>query len=241
MGRTARLFVLIGALLLAGCCPARFGTRALTGSGRLVDRDLDLSGFSRIEAGTAFQLDISRADSFSVTITADDNVIDDVEVGTADGTLRLRLRPGASVIRATLRARITMPGLRALSLSGAAGATLTGFSSDESLDLDVSGASDLRGDARAGDTRLTISGAGQVDLDGGGRSLSIQGSGASSADLLEYPVGDADVRLSGGSRALVNASGTLDADLSGGSSLEYAGNPTLRRVETSGGSTIRPH
>ena len=48
----------------------------------------------------------------------------------------------------------------------------------------------------------------------------------------------ANVQVNGGSSALVNVSGRLDANVTGGSSLEYSGQPTLGTVDSSGGSTI---
>jgi len=44
--------------------------------------------------------------------------------------------------------------------------------------------------------------------------------------------------FSGASSAVVNASGTLDAEASGASHLSYVGNPTLRSVNASGSSTV---
>ncbi len=51
---------------------------------------------------------------------------------------------------------------------------------------------------------------------------------------------DADLRLSGGSRGAVTVTGTLSADASGGSRLEYAGSPQLGGVDSSGGSVVEP-
>jgi hypothetical protein len=48
-----------------------------------------------------------------------------------------------------------------------------------------------------------------------------------------------DVEASGASRAEVNASGRLDAEASGASTVLYSGDPTLGRTNTSGASTIR--
>jgi hypothetical protein len=44
--------------------------------------------------------------------------------------------------------------------------------------------------------------------------------------------------MRGGSTGTINVCGRLDADLSGGSSLVYAGNPALGTIITSGLSTI---
>jgi hypothetical protein len=46
--------------------------------------------------------------------------------------------------------------------------------------------------------------------------------------------------LSGGSHATVNATGSLDYDLSGGSQLRYKGNPVIGLSTASGGASAAP-
>ena len=62
---------------------------------------------------------------------------------------------------------------------------------------------------------------------------------ASNINLEQFAVDDAAIRLSGASNGTINASGTLDANVSGASSLYYVGNPTLGDIDTSGASKVR--
>jgi len=236
MKHSALIVCLLLAILAAGCLPRG---PMVTGSGRMVERELEVGEFSRIEASHAFELEIVQGSNQSVTITADDNLFDDLDTSVAGDTLRLRLRPGSAYRRTTLRARITMPSLRALQLSGASRASLSGFRSQEDLALELSGASTVRGELEADEIRIGQSGASRVELSGSGSNLRLQASGASDARLAALAVRDVDVSLSGASTAELNVSGRLDANLSGASRLEYTGNPTLGRTETSGGSSIR--
>jgi hypothetical protein len=70
--------------------------------------------------------------------------------------------------------------------------------------------------------------------------LTVDASGASTAELADFQVTDAAVVVSGASTAIVNASGTLDAEASGASHVGYQGSPTLRNVEVSGASSVDP-
>ncbi|HOG47563.1 MAG TPA: head GIN domain-containing protein [Anaerolineae bacterium] len=241
MKRMVLLSCLLVAVVAAGCCPLTPGllnARSLVGSGRLETRELDLSGFSHIEAGSAFVLDVVQSEQFAVSITADDNLFDYLDAAVSGDTLRLRLRSGTGISRATLRARVAMPALRGLDLSGASRSSITGFSSAKGLDLELSGASSLQGDIKAGAVRVELSGASRLELTGSGEDLTLRGSGASTARLAGFPVTDARATLSGASRAELEPSGRLDADLSGASTLQYGSGATLGRVQTSGGSSI---
>ena len=230
----------VAAMLLAGCTIDSGQT--LVGSGNKVTVEKDLSGFSKIDASSAFQVGVTRSEDYSVIITVDEKVEPYLDVAVQGDTLRIAVRPGLTlgVGSFPLQAKVTMPRLTGLELSGASRATVGGFKSGERLDARISGASQLEGDIEAGDVRFDVSGASRVTLSGGGQKMALAASGASQANLASFPVSEAAVELSGASKATVNVSGRLDADVSGASTLRYAGNPTMGSVKSSGASTIKP-
>ncbi len=236
-----------------GCGPP------VTGSGKLETREMDHSNFTKLDAGYAFRVEITRADSFFVSVTLDDNLFDYLDVSQTGSTLRIRLKSGYSYLHTTQKATVTMPDLRGLNLSGASRGDVSGFSSTDSLDIDLSGASsldidgvtagntdfDISGASRAygsieiADGDFNVSGASTVELEGTATDVTMDVSGASTMKLRDFAVEDADIELSGASSATINASGILDINVSGASGLTYTGNPTLDDIEVTGASTIR--
>jgi hypothetical protein len=223
------LVLLIVATVLSGCCgpwcdwiEGIRGVRVerLRGSGRLVTRDMDYRDFTKLEVSHAFEVDLVQSRSYSVVITTDDNVIDEVEVTKFGNTLRIGLKEiFINIQGVTLRAEVSMPTLEA---------------------LDLSGATSLKGEMDTGDVRFELSGASRLTLDGTGGDMRIDASGASHADLSDFVVDDADVEVSGASRATVNVTGRLDVDASGASHVDYLGDPILGRIDTSGASSVSP-
>jgi hypothetical protein len=230
-GKQLTLVVLVlfmVAVSLSGCCGFPCGsiswpfrserTRMLRGSGNLETREMDLSGFTRLDVSHAFRVYLTQSDTFRVIITADDNVWDSLEVSMWRDTLKLGFEPGAFTVQdVTHEAEISMPTLKAVELSGA---------------------SRLSGDIESGDLAVDVSGASQLTLDGSGGDLTLDASGASKVDLSQFVVGDANVDASGASQVTVNVEGRLDADASGASRVYYRGNPTLGRIDTSGASRV---
>jgi DUF4097 and DUF4098 domain-containing protein YvlB len=104
-------------------------------------------------------------------------------------------------------------------------------------DFEISGASRVSGSIEIADGRFNISGASSIDLEGYAGDISIETSGASHANLTNLPVSNAAVNISGASVVTVNASGTIDGNVSGASRLTYLGNPALT-IEMSGDSTV---
>jgi len=239
------LCVALGSSLMLGCSllPSLSDIlpgEALTGSGNVVTREFDLSGFDQVEVTNAFEVEIRQGDAFSVIVRVDDNVEQYLDVVQQASTLRIGLKPISSgtMSATTLEAEVTMPALTGLELSGASDVSVADFKSTVPLYVEVSGASSLRGDIEAGGLRFDFSGASEVKLSGSGEDLVMDVSGASSADLAGFPVADADIEVSGASSATVNVSGQLDLEVSGTSRVRYRGNPTLGSVDASGGSSI---
>jgi hypothetical protein len=216
------------------------GARTISGSGDVVTREEPITGFDRVDVSHAFQVDISQGDTFSVVVTVDDNLVEYLEVVKQGDTLKIGLEPGQgySVREATLEAEVTMPKLAGLEMSGASHVAVTGFKSTKTFDVNLSGASRLRGEIDAGDATFDASGASRVTLNGSAGNVTVEGSGASQIDLSDFAVADAIVKLSGASAATVNPSGTLDVDASGASDVYYLGNPRMGNVDTSGASSV---
>jgi hypothetical protein len=208
----------------------------VVGCGSMRTQTYDYTDFTRVDVGYAFRVEITRSDSYSISITAPENVFNVIQVSKVGETLKIGLT--APVPMRGAKAEITMPDLRALNLSGATKGTITNFSSSNDLNLEMSGASSLEGDIQAGDTVVRLSGASKAKLEGSGKDINVNASGASSIDLSRFPVNNAQVLLSGASNGTVNLNGRLDADLSGASKLSYIGEPTMGNINTSGASTI---
>ena len=212
--------------------------RSSLGRAILETRSFDLAGFDSVNVSNAIAATIKQGESYSVSVTADDNLWDRLQVRTIGKTLDIGLQPGAYNIT-HISAEITMPALSKLSLSGASQGNISGFKSTSGLTMDLSGASRASGDAQSGSANVSLSGASNVSLNGGASSLSLDASGASRADLPNFPVDKASVTLSGASNANLNVKSNLDYDLSGASHLTYTGQPSVGKSNTSGASSAQ--
>ena len=211
----------------------------LTGSGDLKTEEFAFSDFNRVEVSSAFEYEISQSNSYGISITADDNVIEKVQVTKEGDTLKISLETTPRLGSLTLKAIVTMPYLRSLAISGASRGTVSGFSSANDVDIEVSGASKVTGDITAGDVDFNVSGASTVQLEGSANDIVANVSGASRFNLGGFTVNNANVTFSGASTGTVNLSGKLDANLSGASKLAYVGEPTMGTINTSGASTLK--
>ena len=214
----------------------------VAGSGTIVTEKKEFTDFTVVEVGWGFEVKIDQSDSYSIDITADDNMFDYIEVSQTGNTLTIGLKWGYSYQNTTLKAEITLPNLYELKLSGGTRGIIEEFTSSHEFALELSGGSHLSGDfTTGGDAQFALSGGSHlIGLDGAANDLTVSCSGGSHLDLSDFRVHDATVTLSGGSHATINLDSRLDGDLSGGSHLSYLGSPTSVDVIKSGGSTYGP-
>ncbi len=250
------MLVISGLLLSTACSLPAIGV--VVGSGNLETRDFDQAGFTRLVIANAFDVEIVRADNYSISITLDDNVFEFLEFEQKGDTLQIGLQQGRNYVRGTRKATIALPDIEGLALSGGSDGNMSGFSFPHPLQLELSGgssldladiesgktgfvlsgASGITGSINATDVTFDISGASSVKLEGSGEDAEIKGSGASDLYLENFLLRHADVSLSGASDAFVNVNGTLKARLSGASDLYYTGDPEIETADVTGGSSL---
>ncbi len=258
--RKALVFIvtlLVTASLLAVLTGCSNSDRSIVGSGNLTTQEMDFTDFTKLEISHVFQAKVARANSCSISITVDDNLLEYVVVRKSGNTLHIYLEGGYTYIGTTKLVEITMPEIDKLRLSGASRAEISGFRSSDRLEFEASGVSSLDiDDLKAGDTsfeilsgsnvsggieiasgKFNVSNGSTIDLEGFASDISIEATGASHANLANLSVSNATVKMNGASTVTVNASSTVDGDVSGASRLIYLGNPTLT-IEMSGDSSV---
>lgn len=206
--------------------------------GELITEELEYSDFTAVDVGSAFQVEITQSGSYSVIITVDEKIFDKIDVSKTGTTLIISTEPN-TITASALKAEITMPELDELVLSGASRGTIEGFGSSEPLVVELSGASNLQmQDINVGNIEVELSGASTLTAEGSGNDLVSIVEGASNLDLANFPVDNSDLVVSGASQATVNLDGTLDAVVSGASTVYYIGEPTMGNIDISDSSSI---
>jgi hypothetical protein len=208
----------------------------LLGCGPVSTKTYDYTDFTRVEVSSGFHVELVQSDSYSVSVTASEALFNFIQVSKEADTLIIGL---TGFGQGTKKAEITMPTLTDLTLNGGSHATITGFSSTETLDINLSGGSHLDGDIESGDTSIKLSSGSHITLSGSGADTSYSISGGSHAKLGDFNVENAELTASGGSHATINVSGILDVIVNGGSHVSYKGDPSLGNVDVSGGSTFK--
>lgn len=248
-------------LLLAplGACGGASVAGVVVGSSGRTTKEYEYSGFTNVQVDQQFSVNVRQGKTFAVSVAVNDNLLQYLRVEVQGDTLHLGLDPSKKYTLADLTADVTMPEVDSVTVDGASDANVDGFVTSGSLAFDAAGASrlslsslkakdasvEMSGGSKmggdlllTGDIDVTVSGASQAVLTGGGRNLRLVVSGASAVALKAFKVQDADVTLSGASQADVYAVGTIDLEASGASRFVYYGPAELGKSNVTGASQI---
>jgi hypothetical protein len=215
------IVIMLGTGILGGCY------RLSEDNGNLTTTTFDFTDFTAIEIENHFELEITYAETYSITISGAEKVLDRLEVNKSGDTLKVGLNDRVLFWfwNSSPKAVITLPDLRRLDVSGASHGFVSGFKSAHDFAMELSGASNLDIDMETADFRAKISGASDADFTLIAGNFAAEASGASTLNGNVDAAGT-DIELSGASHArLTGSGGDLKLYASGASNAKLSGYP----------------
>jgi len=179
------------------------------------------SDFTGINASSVFNIIVSKGNTESLTIEADDNVMQYVRSEVKNGVLYLYIDNSKQFRNIKiLKASIVMKNLDKVTLSGACKLTANDLFTPEKFKIDCSGASSM-------DVNLN------TDI------LNIEASGASKIQIKAKVAGDTNLSISGASKIQGELkTANLELSSSGVCSVELSGSAINFKINMSGVSKI---
>jgi hypothetical protein len=203
------------------------------------EKTFAITGFTKVKAGDAHQVTITKGNEFSIKANGCTSDLNDLEL-TSDANHILDIKyKNHKQNRYRVDFTITMPQLIALSLSGAAKGTISGFGGQNTVIRTVlSDASECNVSGTGINAAIDLSGASKLILSGNTESLYGNISGASRLEAYGVAATEVDISVSGSSKAYVRPLQVFFAAATGSSLIYYKGNPATKHFETSDNGKI---
>ncbi|MEY4057921.1 MAG: hypothetical protein RLZ50_1133 [Bacteroidota bacterium] len=207
-----------------------------------------VANFNAIRVSSAIDLYLTQSASNKVAVSASsDEIRDHIITEVEGGVLIIRLGENGSWFNwkkwgnYKTKAYVSIKDIDAITASGASDVHVINKIESSKIRINLSGASDFKGDISAGVIIYDISGAGasKIELAGKVDDLSVVISGASDAKLYNLNSKGAILKSSGASSIQATVTEILKANSIGASSIDYKGNPNVKESNTSGASSIR--
>ena len=203
--------VAVFGLSLTACVPNGFynpiTNKTISGSGEVITESRDVSNFERVDLQGIGNLEIVQGDEESLTITADDNLMQYITTEVVGDTLEIGMKPNLSLDPSrTIEYKLVLKSVTSIALSGFGNINSEGLTGDE-LEVKLTGSGDIMlGNLESETLLVRISGFGDFEaqtISADRPTLEITGSGDITVD--ELTAKDLAVKISGFG----------DADLSG--------------------------
>lgn len=233
----------------------------INGNGDLETARRNAAGFNQAINTTSVNVVYRRADSTSITITAESNLIPHIFTVVNSGRLEIRTDPRNACFDAgqTPLVTITSPELNFMELTGSGNFqadTLSGSSVEvkstasgelsvdvitcEDLDIALTGSGDAEIiNATCREATLSGTGSGDLTITGSGETLDVKTSGSGSMEALGFMVATARATVTGSGNIHTHVVNSFIAVITGSGNIYLRGNPTINQTITGSGKIIR--
>lgn len=216
------------------------------GNGIITEETRNIPAFNSIASSGAFHIYFEYADTPSVRVSCESNLIQYIETAVFENELKIRtpnfinIRP-----RKTIEVYIVGPEIEKIYLSGSGIIHTDSVSADnltlglggsgkiettfygKNLYTNVSGSGDINVYAECALYDVTISGSGKINVSGFADVSKYNISGSGDIHAYDFPVNEAEVRISGSGNLYLNVEEKLTANISGSGNIHYIGYPQI--------------
>lgn len=194
--------------------------------------------FTGIRSGEPITLVLSPAENNSFKVEGDEKAQGAIKTEIKNGILEIT-NGDLSLVNGEPKVLIGVKNLNSLDITGNTNVNTNGDLNLQDINIESSGAGEVKLNLNANHITTTVSGAGGITLKGTAKLMDASVKGAGSLKAANLITEKANVKVSGAGNAKVNTSQSLDADVSGAGSIIYKGNPAERNVNISGAGSVR--
>lgn len=133
---------------------------------------------------------------------------------------------------------VSFKELTEINASGASDIIVVGVLSSDKLQINLSGATNMKADINATQFTIELSGASEARLKGKASVLNVNCSGASDMNAYELSAESCNATASGASDLNITVNKEINAEASGASHIYYKGNAAVTNIKASGVSKV---
>lgn len=197
--------------------------------------------FSSISVSSGIQVFLSYGDKEILAVSAaEEKYRDDIKTEINNGELHIfymgdKMRYGNNL---KMKVYVAYKNLEQLKASGASNIFIVGRIDLPLLNIQLSGASELKGMVNITDLNIKLSGASEIKLSGSVKTTNIESSGASDVKAYDLIAEYCNVKASGASDVKISVTKAIAANASGASTILYKGPAELTLKQRSGASNV---
>ncbi|MDI9365591.1 MAG: head GIN domain-containing protein [Flavobacterium sp.] len=226
---------------------ASFTTQAQQTKSLVFDANAEartVGSFTAVEVSGAVDLYLSQSNEEGVAVSASNNEAKSrIKTEVTNGVLHIYAdNKGGSWKNwgnTKTKAYVSFKDLKRIEATGACNVIVVDIIKVAALKLDLSGASDFKGEVAVGNLTIGVSGASNMRISGKAEKTYIEASGASNIRGYDLKVDNCRAEASGAANIRITATKDFKAEASGAATIYYKGEANISNVSTSGGASIK--
>jgi len=247
--------VLFASIFFSSC--ERGGLFQIKGQGSMVTQEINVSSVTGFTIAIPADVYITKGDGQSISIEGQQNIIDNIETDVRGGVVTLEFDKNVGRHK-DLVINITVDEITYLELLGSGSITTEStFSSDQPLDLIISGSGKMFIDADSPSVLAEVSGSGDMDIhteteefvcnSSGSGNFQLKGNCSGKSDInitgsgnyesFNFSTSSCSIEITGSGDAELRVSENLDVEISGSGDVYYKGSPAVS-VNISGSGKV---
>ncbi len=211
----------------------------------VVDPDAELreisGSFSSIKVSSGIHIYLSKGDVEVLAVSAsNEKYKQGIKTEIINGILNIfyagdKIRFGNNY---KLNVYIAYKNLEQIQSSGASNIYIAGVMELPLLNVQMSGASEFKGEIKIDELNIKLSGASNMKLHGTAKNVNIESSGASDVKAYELITQTCNIKSSGASDVNITVNKEISVNASGASNVYYKGAAEIKEKQSSGASSI---
>ncbi len=234
------LFVFIAIFLMSTTSNAQFFQKKIKGNGDVETINRSLGDYDKIAVGGDFRVELVKGAEGTITIKADENLLEFIETEVKNGNLAIKVKKGYQ-IRSKKNIEITIPfeEIEGVSLAGSGTIRTNDEIKSNDLKLSLAGSGNMDLTISSKDLDTNIAGSGNIKLTGNTNEFkcSIAGSGNLNGYNLKATI--TTVSIAGSGNIKVDALTEIHAKIAGSGNVIYTGNPEIVKSKSAGSGSVK--
>ena len=190
--------------------------------------------FTVISASEGIQVYVTQDDNFSISVEADENVID--LIGTDINNNVLKIHAINNIGNATKKVYVSLPKISELKSSSGSHLITENTINSDRLTIDSSSGSILNAEIIADNLDIDASSGANIQISGESGNTSIDASSGANLSGKELSTKFCDAEASSGANVSIFVSESLTADASSGGNISYSGKAKVNTKKSVSGS-----
>ncbi len=213
---------------------------SIEGSRNVVTKTVKTQPYNLINVSGSMDVFLEKGSEGNISITAEDNVLDKIEVESDGITLTVSMKKNTS-LRNTKKIKIVVPYMEIseITLRGSGNIEGNDMLKSSSLALNIHGSGEIKVSVESNSLDAQLNGSGNMKLNGKTTNLEVKTTGSGNFEGKELTSENAEVYISGSGDSTIFVKNSLKARIQGSGSIFFAGNPPTNDAKVMGSGKVK--